>query len=76
MANERGVYVFEVAPSADKYAIAAAVEAAFGVVPEKVRTVTQRTRRVMSRARGRRVRDSGVKKAYVYLKDGDSINLV
>ena len=73
--TEAGVYVFEVAPSATKADVANAIEAAFKVVPAKVRmanlpakTVSLRTRRgVGTRARRH--------KAYVYLKKGDTLTL-
>lgn len=76
MAGERSVYVFEVRRDANKYDIRDAVKEIFGVTPVKVRTVTQKPRSFMSRSRGRRISVKGLKKAYVYLKKGDTINLV
>ena len=74
--TERGVYVFEVPADATKPEVAAAIEKFYGVSPKKVRmanlpakTVTLRTRRgVGTRARRH--------KAYVYLKKGETLNLV
>jgi ribosomal protein L23 len=73
LGTERGVYVFEVPASATKIDVANAVIAAYKVTPVKVRmanlpakTVSLRTRRgVGTRARRH--------KAYVYLKEGDTI---
>jgi len=76
MASERGVYVFEVHAKATKYDIRDAVKEIFGVTPVKVHTVTQKPRSFMSRSRGRRIGVKGLKKAYVYLKKGDTISLV
>ena len=76
LASEKNVYVFEVRQKSTKRDIADAVKQAFGVAPIKVHTVTQSPRQSLSRARGRRVAVGGLKKAYVYLKEGDKINLV
>jgi len=76
MASERNVYVFEIHQDATKFDVRDAVKEVFGVTPVKVRTVTQQPRRKMSRARGRMSTVKGLKKAYVYLKKGDSISLV
>jgi len=76
MASEKGVYVFEVRSGASKHEIAAAVKDAFGVTPVKIRTVTKKPRTFMSRARGRKISEKGLKKAYVYLKKGETISLV
>jgi len=75
-ASERNVYVFEVRSDANKFDIRDAVKEIFGVTPVKVRTVTSQPRQSLSRARGRKVAVKGLKKAYIYLKDGDSISLV
>ena len=72
--TERNVYVFEVRRDATKYDIRAAVEEVWGVTPARIRTVTKRPRKYLSRMRGVRT-ESGFKKAYVYLKEGDSITL-
>lgn len=71
-----GVYVFQVPADANKHEVAAAIEKFYNVVPVKVRmanlpakTVSLRTRRgVGTRARRH--------KAYVYLKKGDTLNIV
>ncbi len=73
---EKGVYVFEVSQRATKSEIAKSVETIYGVKPRKVNVVTMSPRKFMSKMRGRRGMKSGMKKAYVYLKEGDSIQLV
>lgn len=74
--SQRNVYTFVVAQSANKFDVRDAVKAAYGVTPVKVNIVKKAPRTTMSRARGRVVSEKGQKKAYVYLKDGDTINLV
>lgn len=71
--TENSVYAFEVSDKSTKQSIAKAVHAYFGVNPIKVRTVTLPAKRVI--VRGRRGVKAGVKKAYVYLKKGETINL-
>lgn len=74
--TERGVYVFQVPAHATKPEIAAAVEKFYKVTPVKVRIVNLPAKTVSLRTRrgtGTRARRH---KAYVYLKKGDSINLV
>ncbi len=73
--QEKGVYAFEVAPTANKIAIARAVEKKFNVTVTGVRTMRHKgkTKSQMTR-RGRFAgRTPGWKKAIVQLKDGDKI---
>ena len=73
--TEQGVYVFEVPASATKADVANAIEAAFKVVPAKVRMVNLPAKKVSLRTRrgtGTRARRH---KAYVYLKQGDTLTL-
>lgn len=73
--TSENVYTFDVRTSATKKDVAAAVTALYKVVPVKVRMVNTPAKRVaMRRKRGFGVA-SGSKKAYVFLKDGDSITL-
>jgi len=60
LAAEKGVYIFDVDQSANKYLIAAAVKKDYKVTPVKVRTVTA----------------GGNKKAYVWLKKGEKIEII
>jgi large subunit ribosomal protein L23 len=70
------VYTFMVAKNATKYSVADAVTALYKVTPVKVNIVNKKPATMLSRARGREVSVAGYKKAYVYLKTGDTITLV
>jgi large subunit ribosomal protein L23 len=72
---ENNVYTFDVARSANKTTIKAAIKDVYGVTPTAVRIVTVPTKSYMSR-RGLQSTSGGGKKAYVQLKKGDSIELV
>ena len=74
--SQQNVYTFEVRQDATKIDVRDAVTMAFGVTPVKVNIVKKSPRQVRSRMRGTTVKQKGMKKAYVYLKDGDSITLV
>lgn len=74
--SERNVYTFVVRRNATKQTVRDAVAAIFNVTPVKVNIVNKSPRQYLSRRMGRTVTEKGMKKAYVYLKDGDSINLV
>ncbi|MFZ2484406.1 MAG: 50S ribosomal protein L23 [Minisyncoccia bacterium] len=73
-ADKAGVYVFEVAKDSTKKSISASVHEVYGVTPVKVRVTMIPSRRVI--VRGKRGVKSGGKKAYVYLKKGDKIELI
>ena len=74
--SERNVYVFEVARTATKFDVRDAVKQFFGVTPVKV-NIVNKTPRQFKHAATRRVRtEHGMKKAYVYLKKGDTISIV
>lgn len=73
--TEVGVYVFNVTADATKPAIASAVQELFKVTPVKVRIVNNKPTRTTTRATGRRGKTNANKKAYVYLKKGDKIEL-
>lgn len=73
-----GVYVFSVDKSADKLSIARAVEAQFGVTVETVNTIVSKGKAKRTVRKGGRPvagRTSDFKKAYVSLKEGDSLPL-
>lgn len=74
--GEQNVYTFEVRRNATKYDVCDAIQKLFNVTPVKVNIVNKTPRTYMSRSKGRSISETGLKKAYVYLKDGDSINLV
>jgi large subunit ribosomal protein L23 len=74
IANEAfNIYTFEVAKNATKRTVAQAVKAAYKVTPVKVRTITLPGKSVF--VRGRFGTQSSVKKALVYLKKGDKIEV-
>lgn len=73
--SEQNVYTFVVHADATKFDVRDAVQSVFSVTPMKVRIVNRKPRRVMSRTKGRTITEPGMKKAYVYLKAGDSIEI-
>lgn len=73
--GEQNVYTFIVHKNATKYDVRDAVKELFKVTPVRVNIVNKSPRSRMSRSRGRRITEKGQKKAYVYLKQGDSIEL-
>ena len=77
--SEKGVYVFLVRPSATKHAVMDAVEAVYSVRPEKVRMAKNAPKRKRIRIPGREREyglTAGKKKAYVFLRKGDTIRLM
>ena len=73
MASENGAVVFEVAPEANKTIIKEAVETLFGVKVKAVNTTV--TKGKTKRFRGRPGVRSDVKKAYVTLEEGNTIDV-
>ncbi|MBK5946863.1 50S ribosomal protein L23 [Rhodobacter veldkampii DSM 11550] len=73
MASEHGAVVFQVANDATKPAIKEAVEALFGVKVKAVNTVV--TKGKTKKFKGRPGVRSDVKKAYVTLEDGNTIDV-
>lgn len=71
--SDTNVYAFDVHPDANKVEIARAVKERYGVEPRKVHVVRKQTKRVFRR-KGVGTKGGG-KKAYVYLKKGDTIEL-
>lgn len=70
---ENNVYVFDVALDANKIQIKEAVKHLYKVDPIKVNIVSIPAKKIIYRGK-RGVKARG-KKAYVYLKDGDKINI-
>jgi len=68
-------YVFDVAQDATKRDVMTAVQALYDVTPRKVNIVNKEPRAYVARFRNRVGTLSGVKKAYVFLKKGDKIDL-
>lgn len=73
MASENGAVVFEVAMASSKPQIKDAVEALFGVKVKAVNTTI--TKGKVKRFRGRPGRRKDVKKAYVTLEEGNTIDV-
>jgi len=73
---ESGCYVFNVAPDAGKKEVRDAVREVFKVTPRKVTLAAVPRKMVATRGTNRKGKTSGGKKAYVYLKKGEKIELV
>ena len=73
MASEAGAVVFEVAMDATKPQIKAAVEGVFGVKVKAVNTTI--TKGKVKRFKGRLGERSNLKKAYVTLEEGNTIDV-
>ena len=73
MASQSGAIVFEVAISANKPMIKEAVESLFGVRVRAVNTLI--TKGKTTRFRGRAGKRKDVKKAYVTLEEGNTIDV-
>lgn len=69
------VYVFDVAGTATKRDIIKAVVALYKVTPRKVTVASVPTKTVRSMRTGVRGTKGGGKKAYVYLKKGETISI-
>ncbi|MFW6210149.1 MAG: uL23 family ribosomal protein [Patescibacteria group bacterium] len=74
--SEQNVHTFLVRREATKHHVRAAIKALYNVTPVKVNIVNKRPTTAVSRLRGTAKHVPGQKKAYVYLKEGDTINLV
>jgi len=74
--GDRNVYTFNVRRDATKFQVRDAVKAIYNVTPVKVNIVNKKPAIRLSGSKNRNVKVSGAKKAYVYLKEGDTINLV
>jgi large subunit ribosomal protein L23 len=73
---ERGVYVFDVAMDANKHQIALAIRDIYKVTPRLVRIAAVPRKAVQTRGANRWGKTAAGKKAYVYLKKGETIELV
>jgi large subunit ribosomal protein L23 len=74
--SEQNVYTFVVKRSATKFEVSDAVKALYNVTPVKVNIVNKKPAKRLQGSSGRVKQIAGMKKAYVYLKKGDTINLV
>ena len=73
-AEQGGIYVFEVEKDASKKGIAAIIKNLYKVSPIKVNIVKIPRKQVF--VRGKKGFKSGGKKAYVYLKNGEKIEII
>lgn len=73
MSETLNVYTFEVTKESTKDTIAKDIKTLYKVTPTKIRIVNLPARAVI--VRGKKGTQSAVKKALVYLKKGDKINL-
>ncbi len=76
LSESRNVYVFEVPREVNKHSIAQAVASQFGVTVIDVNVLNLKgkpKRTILKRSRPVAGRQNDVKKAYVTLKEGDSI---
>ncbi len=74
--SDKNVYAFEIRKGTTKYEVRDAIKALYNVTPTRVNIVNKQPRHFMSRMRGRDMMEHGLRKAYVYLKKGDRIELV
>lgn len=72
----QGAYVFDIDPRATKKLVAAAIAKTYSVTPRKIAIVNNRAKTVRNARTGKYGKTSGNKKAYVYLKKGDSITVM
>ena len=72
--DKAGVYVFKVAKTANKKIISEAVKKTYKVAPLKIRVARIPEKNIFMR--GKWGVKGGGKKAYVYLKRGDKIELI
>ena len=74
--GDQNVYTFNIRRDATKFLVRDAVKALYNVTPVKVNIVNKKPAHRLSGSKNRLVKVPGAKKAYVYLKKGDTINLV
>ncbi|MEK7575511.1 MAG: 50S ribosomal protein L23 [Patescibacteria group bacterium] len=71
--NEGNVYVFEIKPKSNKIMVKQAIKELYGVAPKKIRIINSPSKTRFFR--GQKGEKSGYKKAMVYLKEGDKIEV-
>ena len=77
LVSEKNVYTFEVHPKASKNAIAMAIKAIYGVDADQIRVapIAKKAKRIRNAKKQAYGYTKKRKKAYVYLKEGDTIQL-
>lgn len=73
---ENGVYVFDVSLRSNKKQIAAAIKQVYNVTPVKINITQISKKNTMERRTGIKGRKGGGKKAYVFLKKGETISIM
>ncbi|MBI4086913.1 50S ribosomal protein L23 [Candidatus Kaiserbacteria bacterium] len=73
--NEQNAYTFLVRKGATKYDVRDAVRQIFNVTPRKITIVNRTPRTTHLRSRSRTVTEPGMRKAHIFLKKGDRIDL-
>ena len=73
MSETQNIYTFEVSKNSTKDSVSKEVINLYKVTPTKVRIINLPARKVL--VRGKKGTQSAIKKALVYLKKGDKINL-
>ena len=76
MLVEESCYTFDVAKGTTKSEIIKAIKALYKVTPKAVRTVAITSKKVTSRKSNKVGYTSAGRKAYVYLKKGDKIEVL
>lgn len=71
--NEKNVYVFKIKPRANKTMVKQAIKETYGVKPKKVSIVYAPDKKRF--IRGKYGTTTGFKKAIIYLKEGDKIEI-
>lgn len=71
--NEKGVYIFEIDRKTNKIMVRRAIKEKYGVLPRKVNIINIPSKEISFR--GKKGTKRGFKKAMVYLKNGDKIEL-
>ncbi len=74
--TEKGVYVFNVGREANKIEIMSAIRTLYKVSTRKVTIVTVPRKLVATRGTNRKGKTAGAKKAYVYLKKGETMEII
>lgn len=72
----QGTYVFDVDMRATKKLVLAAMKKVYNVTPRKIAIVTNKAKVVRNARTGKYGKTTGSKKAYVYLKKGETITVM
>jgi large subunit ribosomal protein L23 len=73
---EKNIYVFDVSLRANKIMIKAAIKDVYKVEPVKIAISSIKSKQKRSPKTGKIGTQNGGKKAYIYLKKGDSISIM